>query len=398
MVADTNSYFSGSYITSDNSHRIIGAGPIHLYSFLMVPEIPVNSGASGKKFGLKLAVSILSIPALVLFFEVLLVFVPIDTFFENRFFILNRALDYPEVFKRDEHLFWRLRPSQEIESKFFENHKFKINSYGLRGSEIALSPEKVRIVGIGNSCTFGWRMPEDKIFLRRLETKINNDSSLPEVEVINAGVPGYSSYQGRLFYESDISKLKPDIIILMFGWNDQWAAADNIPDKGQNFPPQFVLDMQDIISRLKIYRLMRKLILAATEETLDKKLNKENPVYRVAFEDFYLNLRNLADQAKNDGASVIILTSPIPSLEQYYPPGSRSNMHIFHELYNRQSSNLAEDGNLGLIDLALEFDKYGNLFDNAKIDPIHFNARGHEIATALIYEFFKANPGLLSKR
>ncbi len=369
-----------------------------------MPESENISG--GKQFqksrknkkSIKALLLVLSIPVFVILFEVVFAIFPIDTFFENRFFILNRALDYPEVFKRDENLFWRLRPSQVIKTRFFENNEYKIKSFGLSGEEIPAPSEKIRIVGLGNSCTFGWRTSEDKIYLGMLEKLINADSALPQVEIINAGIPGYSSFQGQKFYLSDISRLEPDIVLMMFGWNDQWAAADNIPDKDQDFPPQFILDIQDFVSRLKIYRLMRKILLSMTEKSLDKALNREQPVYRVNFEDYYQNLNNIILKTKNGGGQAIILTSPIPSLENYYPPGSKSNMHIFHNLYNNQARLLAVDTETALIDASAEFDNYDNLFDDAKIDPIHFNSEGHQILAGLIYSYFKNNSGIFYKK
>ena len=358
--------------------------------------MPKSENISGGK-NLKALLLILSIPLFIIIFEILFAVIPIDTFFENRFFILNRALDYPEVFQRDENLFWRLRPSQIIESRFFENNRFKINSLGLRGDEIEPASDKIRIVGLGNSCTFGWRTEENKIYLRQLEKLINSDTTLPQVEIINAGIPGYTSFQGQRFFIEEISSLKPDLVLMMFGWNDQWASADNIADKNQDFPPQFILNIQDFVSRLKIYRLMRKLILSTTEKPIAETLNKTEQVYRVSFEDFYKNLNSIIQETKNINSIAMILTSPIPSLENYYRPGSKSNMHIFHNYYNEQARLLAIDTKSALIDAASEFDNYNNLFDDAKIDPIHFNNEGHRILANQIYLYLKNNPNLLSK-
>src|SRR3989304_2215278 len=72
----------------------------------------------------------LSVPALILIIEILFAIIPFDTFFENRFFLVNRSLDYPEVFQRDLEIFWRFRPSLNISSQFFEEKRYRINSYG----------------------------------------------------------------------------------------------------------------------------------------------------------------------------------------------------------------------------------------------------------------------------
>ncbi|UCD94244.1 MAG: hypothetical protein JSU69_10850, partial [Candidatus Zixiibacteriota bacterium] len=148
---------------------------------------------------------ICSIPAFVLVTEIIFTAIPIDTYFQNRFFLVNRALDYPEVFKKDYHLFWRFRPSQTIKSRFFEGREYRINSSGLRGDEIPPKSEKIRIVALGNSCTFGWRMRDDETYAKQLERIINGDTSLPQVETINAGIPGYSSFQGQRFFDSDMT-------------------------------------------------------------------------------------------------------------------------------------------------------------------------------------------------
>lgn len=348
-----------------------------------------ESGRSGPGRLRKILLLILSIPVFIFAVEIILTIVPIDTYFQNRFFLVNRALDYPEVFKKDGLVFWRLRPSQNISSKFFEGKEYRINSCGLRGDEIADKSEKLRIIAIGNSCTFGWGIGEEQTYIHRLGDLINNDASMPDIEVINGGVPGYSTFQGRRFFISDIVPLKPDVVLIMFAWNDQWAAAGNIADKDQEMPPEIVLKIQNLFSRLKLYRLIKKLTLSVVEKPLEEQLVKDAPVYRVSIPDFYNNLEFIVQYCKREGITPILLTSPIPSLEKYYPPGKQSMMHIYHQYYNQQIHSLARSTGAGMVDLAREFNRYDDLFDDAVNDPIHFNARGHRVAAAEIYQVIK---------
>lgn len=338
---------------------------------------------------------ILSIPIFIGFAELLFTIIPIDSYFQNRFFLVNRALDYPEVFKKDSQLFWKLRPAQKISSRFFEGKEYNINSAGLRGEEIPQKSDLPRIVAIGNSCTFGWGIPENETYINRLGALINDDPSLPKVEAINGAVPGYSSFQGRRFFLSDILPLKPDVVTIMFAWNDQWAAAGNIADKDQQMPPEAIINVQNFLSRLKIYRLAKKLILSAVEKPLEEKFDRENPVYRVSIPDIYDNLNVIVQQCRREGITPILLTSPIPSLDKYYPPGKQSLMHLYHQYYNQQIHSLARDTRTALIDLAAEFDRYNDLFDNAAMDPIHFNARGHQVAADMIFDYIKTHPEIL---
>jgi lysophospholipase L1-like esterase len=333
----------------------------------------------------------------VLVTEIFFHFVPISTFHENPFFILNRALDYPEVFKKDHDLFWRFRPSRTIRSEFFQGKEYQINGFGIRGPEIPPISRKIRIVTMGNSCTFGWGIPYDQTYAGHLETILNSDTTLPEVEVINCGIPGYSSFQGRRFQVSDVVDLKSDIILFMYAWNDQWAAADNIPDKDQALPSQSIIDIQNLLARLKIYALMRRLVLATIDDPGQEKLIKENQVNRVNTTDFYGNLNAMVHFAMSEGTIPILLTSPIPSLEKYYPPGSKSRMHMVHKDYNLQTRTLASNATIPLVDIALEFDMYDNLYDDAPIDPIHFNAEGHRITAEAIYTYLKNHDYLFTK-
>ncbi|MFH2035821.1 MAG: SGNH/GDSL hydrolase family protein [Candidatus Zixiibacteriota bacterium] len=339
----------------------------------------------------KIFLMIISLPLFLLLAEIILTIIPIDTFFENRFFLVNRALDYPELFKKDKELFWRFRPSQSVSSKFFKNKEYHINDYGLRGDEIKPDTGQIRIIGLGNSCTFGWGIGYDTTYLQQLSRLLATNAEMPSCEIINAGIPGYSSFQGRRFFFSDLADLNPDIVLMMFGWNDQWAAADNIPDDMQKMPPQIIIDIQNSLSRLKLYRLIKKIILSVIEEPLDNKLNRENPVYRVNETEFFENLETIAVHCLKNNIVPIVLTSPIPSLDKYYPPGSKSMMHNYHEYYNHQARNLTRNSPIQLIDLARIFDNYDNLFDDARTDPIHFNVLGHKVAGEAIYDYLKEN-------
>ena len=330
-----------------------------------------------------------ALAAVLIFFvtvEVILRLAGADDYFQNRFFIVNRALDYPEIFKRDRDLFWRFRPDRTVTSKFFEGKTYRINSHGLRGDEIPAEKTVRRIITLGNSCTFGWGVPLEQTYAVQLEKNLGG-----QYEVINGAVPGYSSFQGKKFLESGLLKLKPDIVTVMFAWNDHWAAASQIADKDQEFPPPIILETQNFLARFHFYRLLKKTLLSAVEKNPDSIFDRGNIVYRVGLDDFGLNLKTICERAREAGAIPILLTSPIPSLEKYYPPGARSPLHAFHDKYNRAIRNAAAACDIDLVDLAREFDNYDNLWDDAPRDPIHFNARGHELAARLIDDYIEKN-------
>jgi lysophospholipase L1-like esterase len=334
---------------------------------------------SGRKLFSRLAAAIVSLLVLLTVLELTVRWFGIDTYFQNRFFVLNRALDYPEVFLKDRDLFWRLRPNQVVTSRFFEGKTYRINSQGLRGEEVSPVKVKKRILALGNSCTFGWGVTYEQTYAEQLERLMGG-----EYEVINAGIPGYTSLQARRFFEKKLSHLEPDIVLIMFAWNDHWAAANQIPDKDQQFPPQLIITCQNFLSRFHTYRLLKKFLLSAIETNPDSLFDRRGLVYRVGLEDFRENLLAICRLALQRGATPILLTSPIPSLTTYYPPGVRSPMHRYHEKYNQVVRELCESEGIDIINLAVEFDRHDDLYDDAPRDPIHFNARGHRVAAEFI--------------
>jgi lysophospholipase L1-like esterase len=78
----------------------------------------------------------------------------------------------------------------------------QINSHGLRDEERQWQkPAGVkRILGIGDSFTFGYQVRLDECYLKQLEKRLNQDGEL--WEVINAGVSGYNMWQYLRYFEN----------------------------------------------------------------------------------------------------------------------------------------------------------------------------------------------------
>ncbi len=92
----------------------------------------------------------------------------------------------------------------------------KINSKGLRNRETQYEHNKKRILFVGDSFTFGWGVEQNEAFPYICENLFNK-----KIEVINAGVPGYSILEYYLYLKEELFKYKPNIIILVFyGEND----------------------------------------------------------------------------------------------------------------------------------------------------------------------------------
>jgi len=102
-----------------------------------------------------------------------------------------------------------------------ERVEITTNGFGLRGSEIAVpKPAGVyRILCLGDETTFAPGIAAGKCFSGRLHQLLQQNSGR-EIEVINAGVPGYCPLLSYLQVKHSLLCLQPDLMILNFDMSD----------------------------------------------------------------------------------------------------------------------------------------------------------------------------------
>lgn len=135
---------------------------------------------------------------------------------------LERAYDQrPErLFRRHDRLFWELRPNLDE----------PLSRYGDRTDELGLrnlrtpgekTPGRPRVACMGDSCTYGLGVAIADAWPQQF----GRDGAF---EAINAGVPGYSSYQGVALWDDRVGALDPDIVVVEYGLNDvaPWPTPD----------------------------------------------------------------------------------------------------------------------------------------------------------------------------
>ncbi len=118
--------------------------------------------------------------------------------------------------KYDSLLGWAHQPGQE---GIFETPQFRtivrINQKGLRDRDHSYERpnDTRRILVIGDSFAWGYGVEESERFSQVLETSLG-------VEVINAGVSGYSTDQELLWFRGEGVKYETDLVIVVFAGND----------------------------------------------------------------------------------------------------------------------------------------------------------------------------------
>lgn len=96
----------------------------------------------------------------------------------------------------------------------------RIGSHGLRSPETPhAKPAGVeRILALGDSWTFGFRIAESDTWPRQLERILAERAApgSPRTEVINAGVIGYSTQQEAAYLRTEGLRYAPDLVIVAF--------------------------------------------------------------------------------------------------------------------------------------------------------------------------------------
>jgi len=123
------------------------------------------------------------------------------------------------LFIRDDSRGWRLRPGA---SDHWGGVPVTINGKGVRGPEIEYEkPERTaRVLFLGDSVTFGFKIEDDEDTLPAVVESILNRETGGAVQSINAGCGGYSPWQEFLYLSQEGYKYEPDVVVVGFVLND----------------------------------------------------------------------------------------------------------------------------------------------------------------------------------
>jgi lysophospholipase L1-like esterase len=119
----------------------------------------------------------------------------------------------------DDLLVYVLRPGVQ---GLFMGRKLSINSLGMRDRErrSEKAPGVFRILGLGDSHTFGWGVGREETYLARIEEMLNERAEGQKFEVLNMGVPGYNTVQEVQAFSRRAGELSPDMVIINYVHND----------------------------------------------------------------------------------------------------------------------------------------------------------------------------------
>jgi len=306
--------------------------------------------------------------------------------------LLNNAVQ-TDLLIRDDVFIWKYNPKAAFEGR-------SINSLGFLDKERQISkpPESIRILSLGDSCTAHGHPPYTSI----LEDKLNAvASSTRKYEVINAGVYSYSTFQGVQVAKKIIPLLKPDIVIILYGWNDHVLSSSGLTDletghiltKKKMSGLSGKLSIPKFIRQFRIFQLCHYVI---TPFKSQKNINKTRKTLRVPPSDYENNLSELVKICHENSAIPVVLISPqnlIPNsiMTYFISVGFFNSLDEFkndHLSYQKLTQEIAEQEKVQYIDL----ENYLNQFEKKDIftdDGIHWTDNGRKVISDKLSELIR---------
>lgn len=221
------------------------------------------------------------------------------------------------IFEGDPLLLWRLRP--DLNKAVWDFTVLSTNAQSYRADyPIGSKPGGTfRIVCLGDSVTFGYRVPvvwPDKPteydpewlpYPMLLEKNLRQANPGKSIEAFPMAVPGYTSHQGLAWLSNQIDYLEPDVVIVSYGWND--ASLSDVPDREAIRTDWYPVTVRWLIDHSQAFAHLTKWLRSRNQTP---SAQKPRPVPRVSESEYLANMNAIVALAKSRGARVIVIGAP----------------------------------------------------------------------------------------
>ena len=215
-----------------------------------------------------------------------------------------------------------LAPNQTVQIQNIRT--FRINEYGYRGEPFSVPKPKgvVRIIILGGSAVFDQNVSEGEDWPHLVQNNLRA-KGFTNIEVVNAGIPGYTSFDsvGRLY--GQIWMYEPDYLLLYNAWNDiKYFREVNLKESLLDWKLEYAkivdprLHHQGFLDQLfghsELYshvraRLINRLLNLGSEGIISDE-EFSNSYSHWAPKQYEINMELFVDTSRNIGAIPILMT------------------------------------------------------------------------------------------
>ena len=268
----------------------------------------------------------------------------------------------------DPELFWK--PTPGYAGPMWDG-RVTIGTDGLRSHKTSLRGNPRHLLCFGDSITFGFGVSDNESYPAALSARLEPLG----MEVRNAGVTGYTSYQTLRRLKQELKSQRPEIVTLLIGWNDGTRRAMT--------DAEFAVRLQstasttdEVLRHLAIYRLMKAMWL---RRGLPSAGQAPRVTARVPLDDYAANLETFVREARAAGAKPIFVALP-SRLIQGGKPSLSPYSEVEAAVAQRLSVPLLDVGILSSTSKDIAATGNGSYF----IDSLHFSPEGSRLMATLL--------------
>ena len=258
-----------------------------------------------------------------------------------------------KLFEPDDRLFWRLkaglskvRAAEQLPDKRYP-FRVSTDAHGRRKTP-ETSPQGPTALFLGDSCTFGIPVDDAEAFPARV-------GDLLGVKALNAGVPGYSAFQGRVLLDSLAER--PRAVVISF-WVNGRTSWDHLSDA--EHVELLAAERSGEFSKHRVTRLLRRVTPGVRP--------------RLSDEEFAGELRRMIVRSREIGAEPVLLIWP--TIDQMSGGAEHERQRIIR--------GTGRETGAKVVDLAESFRVSGG--ERLFVDPVHATAEGYRVAAAVVAE------------
>ena len=317
------------------------------------------------------------------------------------------SAEWMKYFVEAKYVRYKMKPDISIQIKNTVNRieiekgikvNIKTNSEGYRTGDIQVRKGKnvFRIVCLGDSSTFGWGVNQNERFSHFLEERLNSEQNKIRYEVLNFGIPGYTTYHGMAVFNRYALKYSPDMVILSFGAND----GKPVPEAAKKILKQkpWAESLKYFLWNFKTYKLLRKILLSKVNPFDKLKQKDSEKVPKEPFntlEEFRKNIEYIIDRGKKRGIQTVLLgiCCPVDYLAKMSAIGKRKGAVMIDGMHALiQNIPLIQEGKKYREMAGYYRELYGeNILKERRIlyvtnDTCHPNVIGHKIIADILFE------------
>jgi lysophospholipase L1-like esterase len=302
------------------------------------------------------------------------------------------------LFEFDPILTWRLRPN--LQSTWWDFTPVKTNGSHLRMDGDIGAKSNLRILCLGDSVTFGYRVPlapdrqdpgkydaSEKPYPALLGELLRTRFRGKTIEVLSLACPGYTSGQGLAWLKRDLAELRPDIVVACFGFNDVRAAG--LPDRA-TFPKA---ETQVAIRRLMASSQLLLQLAKSAQSARASDLLPDHAEPRTSPAEYVDHFAQMNSAARAEGAwfGILLPVYRDPNTRGDYPEGKDlpgdaeegQRMSLYRDQL-RTHAQQAQIPHLLIPELTeARWPENAQLFG----ERIHPNAAGHRLIAERLVEF-----------